>query len=492
MIEKPSPRLTPGEAAAPRSLQTHLAALESIFDRYAAEVLTWQRRNRGYHRAIESTAKHYIPPGERILEIGSGTGDLLASLNPSEGVGIDISGEMTRLASQRHPHLKFHQMAVEELNLTGKTFDIILLSDVVGSLYDILDVFKKLRSVSHAGTRIIIQWHSRLWKPVLELAESLRLKSPIPIFNWTSPEDISNLLYLAGFEVISSRGHTLMPLQIPGLNTLLNRYLANLPGFRWSCLTSWMIARPVGFPPPEDSPSVSIICPCRNEAGNIESIVRRLPSLGSHTELIFVEGHSRDNTLEECRRVAAAYPERDIKVFAQEGSGKGDAVRLGFSKATGDQLFILDADLSVAPEDLPQFFNALASGKGEFVNGSRLVYEMEPGAMRFLNLLGNRAFALILSRLMGQPVKDTLCGTKALTRRNYARIAQGRAHFGQLDPFGDFDLLFGAAKLGLKIVEIPIRYRERVYGQTNIHRFTHGWLLLRMCVKALRKLVLIP
>ncbi len=492
MMQRTTRRLVPGDRIPPQSLRSHLSAVESIFDRYAPEILDWQRRNRGYHEGLESVAKHYIPAGERILEVGCGAGDLLASLRPSEGVGIDISREMVRLAKERHPHLTFLAMPVEELTLTGKPFDVIILSDVVGCLYDLLGVFKKLRSVCHAGTRIIIQWHSRLWKPVLDLAESLHLKSPIPVYNWTSPEDISNLLYLAEFEVISSRSHLLMPLPIPGIATLLNRYLANLPGFRWMCLTKWTVARPLGLGPVKEAPTASIICPCRNEAGNIENIVRRLPSLGSHTELIFVEGHSKDRTLEECRRVAEAHPERDIKVLVQEGSGKGDAVRLGFAHAKGDILLILDADLSVAPEDLSAFFEILASGKGDFVNGSRLVYELEPGAMRFLNLLGNRAFALILSRLMGQPVKDTLCGTKGLLRANYLRIAQGRAHFGKLDPFGDFDLLFGAAKLSLKIVEIPVRYWERVYGQTNIRRFTHGWLLLRMCVKALRKLVLIP
>ena len=213
--------------------------------------------------------------------------------------------------------------------------------------------------------------------------------------------------------------------------------------------------------------------------------------MGSHTELIFVEGHSQDDTIEQCRRVAAVTPDKDIKIFTQNGRGKGDAVRLGFSKASGDILIILDADLSVAPEDLPQFYDALVTGKGEFINGSRLVYAKDPQAMRFLNLLGNKFFALLLSRLLGQPIKDTLCGTKVLYRNDYGRIAGSRAYFGDFDPFGDFDLLFGAAKLNLKIVEAPIRYRQRTYGTTNISRFSHGWLLLRMSAYAARKLLFI-
>jgi hypothetical protein len=382
-------------------------------------------------------------------------------------------------------------MSAEQLDLQGEQFDFIVLSDLVGYLYDIRLVLERLRQACHARTRLVIHWYSRLWQPILALAEKIGLKYPQPLLNWTTIEDIQNLLYLAGFEVIHRSGHLLLPKQVPLLNTLANRYLAHVPGFRWMCLTNWIVARPTGLRQLDAVPPVSVICPCRNEAGNIEPLVRRLPPMGIHTELIFVEGHSKDNTLEECRRVAASVPQKDIRVFVQEGQGKGDAVRLGFAKASGDILMILDADLSVAPEDLPQFYHALVSGKGEFINGSRLVYANDPHAMRFLNLVGNKFFALVLSRLLGQPVKDTLCGTKVLHRSDYERIAKSRAYFGDFDPFGDFDLLFGATKQNLKIVEIPVRYRQRTYGTTNISRFTHGWLLMKMCFTAARKLLFI-
>jgi SAM-dependent methyltransferase len=475
----------------PRSMDDYLRSWEEFFDHYAAQVDHWHRRNRGYHNAIASLARYYIVPGAKVLEIGSGNGDLLAALEPSDGLGIDVSGEMVRLAARKYPHLKFQQMSAEGLDLVDRKFDFIVLSDLVGYLYDIRLVFERLRTVCHSRTRIVINWYSRLWQPVLGLAEKAGLKYPQPLVNWTTTEDITNLLYLAGYEVVHRRGHILLPKRVPLLSALANRYLAHLPGFRWLCLTNWMVARPLGLEPPHPAPRVSVVCPCRNEAGNIKSLVQRLPAMGSHTELIFVEGHSRDDTLEQCRRIAAMRPDRDIKVFTQQGRGKGDAVRLGFAQASGDALMILDADLSVAPEDLPQFYDALVQGKGEFINGSRLVYAKDPKAMRFLNLLGNKFFALLLTRLLGQPVKDTLCGTKVLYRIDYERIAKGRAYFGDFDPFGDFDLLFGAAKQNLKIVEVPIRYRQRVYGTTNISRFTHGWLLVQMCVQAARKLLFI-
>jgi glycosyltransferase involved in cell wall biosynthesis len=231
-----------------------------------------------------------------------------------------------------------------------------------------------------------------------------------------------------------------------------------------------------------------VIIPARNEAGNIEDAVRRTPKMGTWTELIFVEGHSKDDTWDEIERVRAAYPERRITTLRQTGKGKGNAVREGYAVATGDILMILDADLTMPPEDLPKFYDAISSGKAEFANGSRLVYPMDKKAMQFLNMIANKFFGLSFSWLLGQKVKDTLCGTKVLTRQHYLKIAANRAYFGEFDPFGDFDLLFGADKQNLKIRDIPIRYRERTYGTTNIQRWRHGLLLFRMLGVAARKL----
>jgi glycosyltransferase involved in cell wall biosynthesis len=234
--------------------------------------------------------------------------------------------------------------------------------------------------------------------------------------------------------------------------------------------------------------TVSVVIPARNEAGNIEAAVRRTPNMGAGTELIFVEGHSKDNTWEEIERVARANPKLRIKTLRQEGQGKGDAVRAGFAAAEGDLFMILDADLTVPPEELPKFYDAIASGRAEFANGSRLVYPMEKSAMRFLNMCANKAFGILFTAILGQPLKDTLCGTKVLRRADYECIAANRAYFGDFDPFGDFDLLFGAARLNMRIVDVPVRYRDRTYGSTNIHRWRHGWLLLRMVLFAARKL----
>jgi len=471
----------------PAALDEYLAGFEAFFDDFAGQVGYWRARNPGYHEALFEIARFYVPRGARVLEIGCGTGDLLAALEPSEGVGIDLSGAMVREAAQRHPHLEFHQAAAERLELPDRTFDYVILSDLVGYLFDIRTALERLQPVSHPGTRVVISWYSRVWQPVVHLLESLGLKYPLPLLNWTTVGDVENLLRLAGLETVRTRGHMLVPLRLGFLGRFANRFLANLPGLRQLVWTNWVIARPLPLPSAM-APRVTVVSPCRNEEGNIRDLARRLPALGSHTELIFVEGHSADGTLAECQRVAAAYQGRDIKVIVQRGRGKGDAVRLGFEHATGDLLMILDADLSVAPEDLTQFYEAMVSGAGEFVMGSRLVYAMDPKAMRFLNLVGNRFFGLLLSLLVGQSIKDTLCGTKVIWRKDYAHLAAGRAHFGDFDPYGDFDLIFGAAKLNLHIVEIPVRYRERTYGAPSIRRFVDGWLLLRMSALAAGRL----
>jgi glycosyltransferase involved in cell wall biosynthesis len=253
---------------------------------------------------------------------------------------------------------------------------------------------------------------------------------------------------------------------------------------RHLALANFILARPLNADGGRPASRVSVIVPTRNEEGNIPAVFSRTPELGAGTELIFVEGRSSDDTSGAIERAIAANPGREARLLRQTGRGKGDAVRLGFSVASGDILMILDGDLTVPPEDLPRFYEALQSGKGELINGVRLTYPMDERAMRFANLVGNKFFSLAFSWLLEQPIKDTLCGTKALRRSDYQRIAANRSYFGDFDPFGDFDLLFGAAKLGLQIVDLPIRYRERTYGDTNIQRWRHGWLLLKMCAFA--------
>lgn len=321
---------------------------------------------------------------------------------------------------------------------------------------------------------------------MLDLAAKLGFKAPTMLQNWLSASDMKNLLRLAGWEVITQQTRILWPVRTPLLDTLLNRWLA--PVFAPFCLSVVLTARPRPLAAVRREFTCSVVIPARNEAGNIEAAVQRTPEMGLGTEIIFIEGHSKDNTWEEIQRVAAKYPQRKIRILKQQSKGKGGAVREAFAAATGDLLFILDADLTMPPEQLPKFYEVARSGQGEFVNGVRLVYPMEEEAMQFLNMIANKLFGIAFTWLLGQPVKDTLCGTKVLFRADYEALARNRSYFGDFDPFGDFDLLFGAAKLNLHIVDLPIRYQARTYGETNIQRWSHGWLLLKMVVFAARRM----
>jgi glycosyltransferase involved in cell wall biosynthesis len=327
-----------------------------------------------------------------------------------------------------------------------------------------------------------------LWKPLARLASRAGMRSRTPELNWIAHGDLENFCHLAELEIIRRDMKMLCPIPIPFLATLLNRYLAPLPFFRLFTMLNIVVARPLKFRQ-EARPSVSVIVPARNESGNINEILVRCPMMGPQDEIIFVEGNSTDDTWERIQEAARAYKgAHRILTAQQKGRGKGDAVRLGFDLATKDILMILDADLTTPPEELPKFYSALVENKAEFANGSRLVYPMEKQAMRFFNILGNKFFAAAFSFVLGQRLKDTLCGTKVLSRAHYKRLAAAREFFGEFDPFGDFDLLFGAARMGLKIVEIPVHYRERKYGTTNIQRWRHGVILLRMLLFAARRM----
>jgi len=444
---------------------------------------------RYYQQLLRRYYAFWIPPGMRVLEIGCGLGDLLAAVKPAQGVGVDFSPAMISRAQQRHPELEFHVAEASGFTSSEK-FDYLLLSDLVNDVPDVQEVFEKLQSVAHDRTRLIVNFFNNLWRPILHGAEKLNLKAPTLLQNWLSTDDVKNLLHLAGWEVIKSEPRILWPARTPGWDWFCNRWLAPLmPHF---CLAVTLIARPRPRPHSRPHYRCSVVIPARNEAGNIQEAVRRTPEMGLGTEIIFVEGHSTDQTLSEIQRVAAAHPERVIKVLKQQSHGKGGAVREAFAAATGDLLFILDADLTVPPEELPKFYELARSGTADFANGVRLVYPMEEEAMQFLNMVANKIFGLAFSWLLGQKIKDTLCGTKVLFRQDYLALARNRAYFGEFDPFGDFDLLFGATKLNLRLVDLPIRYRARTYGQTNIHRWRHGWLLLRMVVFAARRLKFIP
>ena len=460
--------------------------LIKFFDSKAKVREKWIKRNKYYNKKMIEFMRFHIPSNKSVLEIGCGTGYLLDAINPYKGVGIDFSKEMIKIASRKYPHLRFINANAINYKLREK-FDYIIFSDTIGYLDDVQAVLKNIRQNCTHKTRVIIATYNCLWEPLLKFFEFLGLKMKEPFTNWLSIKDIEGLFFLENYDVVKSGQKVLIPKYIPLISTLFNRYFANLPLFRKLCLVQYIIARPINLEKRKEK-SVSIVVAARNEKGNVEKIVRTLPNLGSKTEIIFIEGGSTDGTWEEIIRVAKKYKNKDIRYAKQDGEGKGDAVRKGFDMAKGDILMIFDADMAVPAKDLDKFYEAIASNKGEFINGSRLIYPMKKEAMKSLNLFGNKMFSLMFSWLLEQRLKDTLCGTKVISKEDYNELKKNRKYFGEFDPFGDYDLIFGASKMDLKIVEVPIRYEERTYGTTNIRRFAHGWVLIKMCLFAMRRI----
>lgn len=459
--------------------------LLDYFESIAPKRDKWKKRNRFYQKTIEKQFSFIIPEGSTVLELGCSTGDLLNSVKPGKGIGVDFSPTAINIAKQKYPHLEFYLADAHDFT-PNVSIDYIIVSDLITSLWDVQAFFRRLRTYVRPRTKIIISSYNHLWEPFLKLGEAIGLKAKQPTQNWLSTKDIENVLHLENFEIIKVERKLLFPKYIPVFNLIVNTFLANLPVINGLDLIKFVSVRPVYSEPKEFS--VTIVVPARNEMGNMENAIKRTPKFGSHQEFIFIEGHSSDGTYEEMLRVQKAYPEVDMKVMRQTGKGKGNAVREAFDAATCDILMILDADLTTPPEDMPKFYDALRDNKGEFINGCRLVYPMDKEAMRFLNFLANKFFGWFFSYVLGQQLKDTLCGTKVLFRNDYEKIIANRKYFGDFDPFGDFDLLFGAAKLNLKITEVIVRYRDREYGSTQISRFSHGWLLIKMSLFAARKI----
>lgn len=445
-----------------------------------------QTASRYYRQKLIETYRYAVVEGSSVLELGCGRGELLASLNPKVGVGVDFSVTAITAAQAKYPNLEFIKSDVCEVDLSGRTFDYIIISELVNDLWDVQKLLEQIQSYCVPTTRIIFNFYSHLWNLPLKLAQKMGLATQRLGQNWLTPQDMANLLEISGFQPLRTWSEVIMPVHVPLISDIANRYVGKVFPFRHLAMANFIIARPK--PKENKALTVSVIVAARNESGHIDELIDRIPAMGADTEIIFVEGNSTDDTYEAIERAIVKNPQRNCRLFKQPGKGKGDAVRTGFDAATGDVLMILDADITVPPEDLPRFYQLIENGSAEFVNGVRLVYPMEGEAMRFANLIGNKFFSWAFSWLLGQPIRDTLCGTKVLKKSDYQRIAANRAYFGDFDPFGDFDLLFGAAKLDLKILEVPIRYRARRYGETNISRWSHGWLLLKMVAFAARRI----
>lgn len=466
----------------------HLAAIASRRE-------GWINRNRYYYELLSRLLRFLVEPHKKVLSVRCGTGNLLTVVRPSEGRGIDICHEILAMAKQLNPSFSFavafpDKDEFQHVFSSDEKFDYIVFNDI-GDTVDVLEALRNLRRLCRRRTRLLVITYNHLWEPLVTFAEWIGMKVPRTKQNWLSTSDIRNLMKLAGFEALETHRIVLLPKYLPLLSTFLNRFCARLPILNRLCMTQVVVARMLPTPIQPENLSVSVVIPCKDERGNIEDAVSRMPLLGRETEIIFCDDQSTDGTAEEVIRVASRHPERHIRLEHGPGICKSKNVWTGFNAARGDILMILDADLTTMPEELVYFMEVIASGQAEFVNGSRLVYPVPKGAMNGANMLGNKFFSIAFTYLLGQRVKDTLCGTKVLWRSDWERIRPMIGSWGTEDRWGDYELLFGAAKLNLKILDLPVHYQERIYGSTKMTSvFRHGLVMLRMCWHGFLKLKL--
>lgn len=457
---------------------------ERTLDEDASRRQSWIDRNTAFYDQVARLLRFVVPPGLRVLMLRSDTGDLLASLAPSHGVGVEISGKVLEVARARHPHVEFVQAfpdLPEPPSVGAEPFDFVVLSNINDTV-DVLQALKNARHHCHERGRLAIYTYNALWAPLVRLAEAFDMKVGAIEANWLSEADLKNLLALGGFEWLKTYRAVLWPVNVPVIGWLLNRVVAKIPLLDRLCFVEVLVARPLPAPIDPASVGVSVIVPCRNERGNVADAVRRIPAMGAGTEIIFCDDKSDDGTAEEVARLIREHPELDIKLIAGPGKGKAENVWTGFRAASRDVLMILDADLTTIPEELPSFFAALTSGSADFINGSRLVYPMPAKAMNPINVVGNKGFSLIFNYVLGQNVKDTLCGTKVIWRKDWPRYEALLGSWGIDDKWGDYELLFGAARRHQKIVDLPVHYQERIHGLTKMTRvFYNGLRMLRMC-----------
>lgn len=445
----------------------------------------WVNKNSYYYKLVINTLNYIIEPNNSVLHLRCSTGYILNGIQASYRFGIDDSEKQIENAKIQFPDIEFMTMNTENFSL-DKKFDYILLSSVE-DVVDIKAVLNCIKNHSHEFTRIIILNYNFLWNPFVNLAEKLGMKIPQNLHNWITEQDVNSFLELSQYEKIINYRSILFPFYIPIFSWFINTYIARLPLFRKLTMLNYTVARVRDFE--EKEYSVSVIIPCRNEAGNIEDAVLRIPQLGAHTEILFGDDKSTDGTPDKVKEMIARFPEKDIKLYSGPGISKSENVWSGFDIAKGDILLILDADLTVIPEELNYFYEAIVKRNGEFINGSRLVYPMHDNAMKLFNIIGNKFFSIAFSYILDRPIKDTLCGTKVMWRKDYYRMRKLRGTWGITDRWGDYELIFSAAKLNLKIIDLPVHYYERTYGETKMTgRINNGIIMLKMCWAALNKI----
>lgn len=399
----------------------------------------------------------------------------------SENKNLIISDKNSNFFIEKSHNLDFLNVDTnEDLNkilINNTKYDCIVLSDMFEVNDDILGLLKLLKKNLNNDGTILLTSITPIWDGVLSILEMLNLKNKSKKRSYIHLNKLSAVLDTINFQITGKRTRQYFPFKLFYFGNIINNFLEIILYFFNFGIRSYFTIKEIEDTAEKDVLSKTIIVPAKNEEGNLNELINRIPYLGNNVEVIISCGISNDNTLGMAKSLKS--DNFIIKVIEQTSKGKANAVWEACEQSSNDLIAILDADLSVDPEELSSFFELIETKKCDFVNGTRLIYSMEKGSMRFINNFGNRLFQYVVSKIIRLPLTDSLCGTKVFKKNLYEKIKKWQSVVKIKDPFGDFDLLFAAAYSSQKIVEYPIHYRARKYGTTQIRRFKDGFKLIK-------------
>jgi len=371
---------------------------------------------------------------------------------------------------------------------TNNKWKTVILTFPLNNFVNLVGFFDKLDSSLNEEAKVIVSYYSKIWKPFFFIFSLFGLIRNYKNSLFFSKDTLEIFLRTGNFEISKKIPNYFIPFNIPIINKFLSILINFLPFLDNLSVTKVFYLRKKNYKKRQNK-KISLIIPCKNEQGNILNIVTDAKKeLIIPYEIIFVDDKSSDNTFQIIIDCKKKFSDVDIQVTKGPGKGKSLAVNEGIKIATGYYSIIFDADMTVNMKDINVFYNAISNGNADIINGSRLVYKPYTGAMRYLNFLGNKFFSKLSSFITGELITDTLCGSKCFITKDFKIFNEFKDNNNINDIWGDFNILYSSNFYGLKCIDLPVRYYERVEGETKMKKRFYFFLnMLSTSIKAMNR-----
>tara|TARA_B110000977_G_scaffold125183_1_gene160299 strand:+ start:1495 stop:2904 length:1410 start_codon:yes stop_codon:yes gene_type:complete len=353
----------------------------------------------------------------------------------------------------------------DEIN-KNLNFDHIVIADIEHQKFitkNLIDLNEKIDN----ECRVIVLSKSIFWSTLINFYKKIKNIGPDKN-NFLPYSNLRKIFLNTNFEIVKNEKIIFFPFQFSLLTKFINQ-IFRFPVLNFFCMINLTVLKKVQKKNYQaEGKKISFIIPCKNEGGNIKFFYEKIINSTINAEFLFGNDNSSDNTLDEIKKLQQAIPNKEIKIYDGPGVCKSENVYKGINLASGEIILIYDADLTVSFDDLVNSINLLLKTDADFINCTRMIMPQQKNAMKFLNFYGNLFFAFLFSILFKQKITDTLCGTKIFFKKDWEQIKKYNNTWGAKDLWGDFDLLLGAYKNNLKIVENPISYTDRKEDETKM------------------------